>query len=366
MRTPGGGIAPQAAVDGDGVVHLVFFKAADAGSGDLFYVRSRDGGATFSAPLRVNSQPGSAMAARHPRLALGRGGRVHVAWNGATGARPRGPLNPDQPADSPHNGTPLLYARLDDRGEAFEEQRNVMRRTYALDGGGAVAADADGNVYVVWHAAADGLPKGEPGRRVWVARSADDGKTFDEETQASDQPTGACGCCHVMAHAGARGALLVLFRGAETGVDRDMYLLSSADRGSTFRAAEIDTWRTGTCPMSAAALAATPAGVVAGWETQGRVIFGTVDRDRASVADRAPAPGEKAVQKMPVVAVNARGERVHAWTEGMAWKRGGSVAWQVVGADGRAAGPVGRAEGVPADGAAAVFARPDGDFVIVY
>src|SRR5579864_4015668 len=61
VRVPDAGIQPQVAVDETGVVHLIYFKG-DPGKGDLYYVRSRDGGTTFSAPLLVNSVRGSAVA----------------------------------------------------------------------------------------------------------------------------------------------------------------------------------------------------------------------------------------------------------------------------------------------------------------
>ena len=61
VRVPDAGIQPQAAVDDKGVIHLIYFKG-DPAKGDIFYVHSADGGATFSAPVRVNSQPGSAIA----------------------------------------------------------------------------------------------------------------------------------------------------------------------------------------------------------------------------------------------------------------------------------------------------------------
>ena len=82
IRVPNGGIQPQVEVR-DGVVHLVYFTG-EPGHGDLYYVRSRDYGRTFSAPMRVNS-PHSAIAVgaiRGAQLAIGRNGRVHVAWNG--------------------------------------------------------------------------------------------------------------------------------------------------------------------------------------------------------------------------------------------------------------------------------------------
>src|SRR4051794_35838674 len=83
-RLPTGGIQPQAVVDPKGTLRVVYFRG-DARSGNLFYTSSTDGGTTFSRALEVNSQPGSAIAAgtiRGAQIALGKGGRVHVAWNG--------------------------------------------------------------------------------------------------------------------------------------------------------------------------------------------------------------------------------------------------------------------------------------------
>src|SRR5229473_8677143 len=91
-RVPEGGIQPQVMVDSKGVIHLVYYKG-DPGHGDLYYVCSRDNGASFSAPLRVNSVEGSAVAAgniRGARLAIGKNARVHVAWNGSHAAGPAG------------------------------------------------------------------------------------------------------------------------------------------------------------------------------------------------------------------------------------------------------------------------------------
>ena len=42
----------------------------------------------------------------------------------------------------------MLYTRLNDAGTAFEPQRDLIRMARGLDGGGAVAADGVGNVYV--------------------------------------------------------------------------------------------------------------------------------------------------------------------------------------------------------------------------
>src|SRR5262245_26983337 len=103
LRVPQGGIQPQVAVDAHGTVHLVYYRG-DPRQGDLFYARSSDG-TTFSEPIPVNSQPGSAIAAgniRGAHLAVGKNGRAHVAWMGADKAEPR----------APGGAAPMLYTRL--------------------------------------------------------------------------------------------------------------------------------------------------------------------------------------------------------------------------------------------------------------
>jgi hypothetical protein len=84
VRVPNTGIQPQIAFDGRRVLHMVHFSG-EAAHGDLYYTHSDDRWATFSAPIRVNSHPGGAMATgniRGAHIAVGRNGRVYAAWNG--------------------------------------------------------------------------------------------------------------------------------------------------------------------------------------------------------------------------------------------------------------------------------------------
>jgi len=356
MRVPGGGIQPQAAVDGKGVLHLVYFKGRPA-AGDLFYVRSEDG-TRFSDPIRINSRPGSAIAIgniRGAHLAVGKNGRVHVAWNGSSKAAPTGP----------HNSTPMLYTRLNDAGTAFERERNVIQSAVGLDGGGSVAADDAGNVYVTWHAPEPGA-RGEEKRRVWVARSTDDGKTFGRERPAFAEPTGACGCCGMRAFADRQGTVYLLYRSATEEVHRDMYLLMSKAKAAGFKGRKLHAWRTGACPMSSASFSEGSAGVLASWETAGQVYYVRIHPATGRCSAPVAAPGESRERKHPAVAANARGKVLLAWTEGMGWDRGGALAWQVFDRTGKPTTEKGRTDGVPTWSLVAVFVRPDGGFAIVY
>jgi hypothetical protein len=353
LRVPNGGIQPQVVVDGKGVLHLIYFRG-DPGRGDIFYVRSTDAGATFSRPLQVNSVAGCAIAIgniRGAQLAVGKNGRVHVAWNEAGKKR--------------FEEAGMLYARLNDEGTAFEPQRNVIQAAYRLDGGGSVAADDAGNVYVVWHAPQPGQT-GESNRRVWVARSADEGKTFAHEQAAYREPTGACGCCGLRAFADSKGNVCVLYRSAKDEVNRDTYLLTSADKGASFRGEDIHPWKVPACTMSSFGFAEGQAGVLATWETKGQVYYAPIDPETGKRSKPIAAPGGTGDRKHSVVACNKQGQTVLAWAEGVGWERGGSVVWQVFDKDGRPTAEKGRADGVPIWSLVAVFARQDGGFTVVY
>jgi len=353
VRTPDGGIQPQAAVDWQGVVHLVYYKG-EAEKGDLFYVRQQPGHEEFSEPIRVNSSPGSAMAAgtiRGAQMAIGKNGRVHVAWNGHA------------PKSGSYREAPMLYTRLNDAGTAFETERDVITSARGLDGGGSVAADDQGNVYVMWHAPKLGNTNGEAGRAVFVAHSADGGNTFSPEKLAVTKPTGACGCCGMKSFADSEGNVFALYRAASEAGSRDETLLISRNRGEDFEIVYSHEWKIATCPMSSAALSESQAGVLAAAETHGRVFFVRVTPKTGKVSEPISPPSQG---KHPVVVGNAAGNVLLAWTEGTAWGKGGAVAWQVYDTVGNPTTAKGRADGVPAWSLVSAIAKPDGSFVIVY
>ena len=353
---PDGGIQPQVAVDERGTLHLVYFHG-DAAHGDVFYTRSENDGRSFSTPIRVNTLSGSAIAVgsvRGPHLALGRDSRVHVAWDGSDVVRPK---------DAPDE-TPLLYTRIRESGNAFEPERNVIQSAYGIDGG-TLTADREGHVYVVWHAAPPG-ERGEDHRRVWIARSSDEGKTFQVERPASDPATGVCGCCALGAFADSQSRMYVLYRSAFENVNRNMYLLMSRDAAEHFTSALVSSWKIGACVMSTQAFAEGPSGVYTGWEAEGQVYFGRIDPRTGGVSNIVGAPGTDRTRKHPALAVNRDGDIALAWTEGTGWSKGGAAAWQVFDAAGHPKGEPGHADGVPVWGLVATYPTHDGQFAVLY
>lgn len=362
-RVPQSGIQPQVVVQ-DKVVHLIYL-AGDPKASDVFYVRSTDDGQSWSVPLRVNSQPGSAVAMgtiRGAQLAVGRGGRVLVAWNGSSQAEPR---NAAVPASAQKFGTnPMLFSRLNAAGTAFEPQRNLMSRTFNLDGGGSLAADDAGRVYVAWHAN-DQEGQSESGRRVFLSLSTDDGATFAPEKPISSVSLGACGCCQLKVWAGSGGQVALLYRSAQEKINRDTYFLQSTDAGGSFTTTKLHPWQINMCPMSSYALVERATGKLAAWESEKQIYFSSLDASGQPAAILA-APGSGPNRKYPALAVDSRGEALLAWTEGTVWGRGGKLDYQRLDATNKPVGELKILAGVPAWSYPAVFTRPDGKFEILY
>ena len=355
LKTPDDGIQPQAAVDAKGVLHLIYFKGKPM-AGDIFYVRQKPGETAFSAPLRVNSQPNSAIAMgtiRGAQIAIGQGDRIHVAWNGSNSAEPKGA-----------GGNPMLYTHLNDGGTAFEPQRNLITWAGGIDGGGTIAADAKGNVFVAWHAAPAGEEDAE--RAVYLARSTDNGSTFAKEKKINTQPTGVCACCQMRALVDAKGALYVLYRAAGENVNRDSMLLVSRDAGQSFQSTTLHKWNIAACPMSSYALVERDGALRAAWETTEQIYYASIQPATIKFSTPVAAPGNGDNRKHPMMAANAQGGVLLAWTEGTGWNKGGSLAWQIYDKDGQATEEKGRADGVPVWGLLSAFARPDGSFVLIY
>jgi hypothetical protein len=355
LQTPKQGIQPQTVLEQNGTLHMIYFLG-DPSAGDIEYVRRDPAGSGFSRAIRVNSVLGSAVAigtVRGPQLTVGRNGRAYVIWFG-----------PQPKSDDPTATMPVFFARLNDSGTAFEPQRNLMQYARGGDGGLSAAADLRGNVYSVWHAI--GAKPGDDNRRVYLARSADDGKTFTREVPISPPELGACGCCGMRAFADEHGTLYVLYRAAAQNIHRDMTLLASTDRGRTFRAVGLAPWELSAGPMSTAYLSEGGHRVWAAWEKAGEVYFEQIDANAHAVSPPIDASGDGSNRKHPAVAANTDGKVLMAWTEGTGWHKGGSLAWQLFDSSGKPLAAKSYLPRIPAWDLPAVFADHDGNFTVVY
>lgn len=350
--TPEGGIQPKLAVDDAGTVHLVYYRGKGEG-GDLFYVR-KERDQDFIKPIRVNSIPRSAIAAgtiRGAQLAIDNTRRPCVVWNSSG-------LIDEKSKRAPS----MFFSRLRDDGSGFEPQR-VISGEWSVDGGGAVAADARGTLYVLWHSAPLGKSEGE--RKIFLRTSTDNGRTFDPETTISPPEIGVCPCCAMQAATDRAGNLYVVFRAANEASDRDITLLTSTNRGVSFQHSTVARWQVQSCPMSSMALAEIPAGILIGWETRQQVYFGLIEKGTASVTRITSPPGQAPQRKHPIFAPSSDGGFLCAWTENTGWQKGGSLAWQLFDGKLQPTAERGNAPGVPTWSFVGAYAEAGDHFVVV-
>jgi len=167
------------------------------------------------------------------------------------------------------------------------------------------------------------------------------------------------------AFADGSGNVFALYRAASEKVNRDETLLISRNRGAEFEVAYAHPWKVPSCPMSSAFFSESKAGVLASWETEGKVYFARVNPKTGRVSEPVSPPGSTK-RKHSVAVGNSQGEVLLAWTEGTGWQKGGAVAWQVYDSTGNPTVEKGRADGVPVWSLVTAFSQPDGNFVIVY
>ncbi len=241
---------PQAAVDREGRVFVTY------GVGDLIRcARSSDGGKTFESADVGRAGPLSLGMRRGPRIAVANGVLVVSAVAGAQGKGKDGDL---------------LAWRSTDMGKTWSGPTRVNSvEGSAREGLHGMAAGPDGSTYCVW------LDLRARATELYGARSMDGGSTWEPDRLVYKSPGGSiCQCCHPSAAYDPSGGLHVMWRNSLQG-DRDLYLIRSADGGSTFGPAEKlgrESWALNACPMDGGMLAVGPGGrVETAWMRAGAI-----------------------------------------------------------------------------------------------
>jgi hypothetical protein len=318
-----------ARIDAEGMIHVL----SDAVDGP-WYVRSTDGGATFSPPMAVVDS-----RSRMPELefsvsdvAIGKGGRVHVvmstnAWK----------------LKLPRNESGMFYASIDPGGKEFSPLRNLNQ---SPSEGFSVAADDKGTVTACWLK-----------DKLYANVSNNNGNTF-AATVELDPAYNPCNCCTTSTVYGTDGKLAVLYR-EETNNERDMYLVlwDQALRQKTSHRLSSTLWSINACPMTYYAVAPNHDGFTAVWPTRGDVYFARLDgQGKVLPPGEIKTPGTTGM-RTGILALNA--------PDGItliAWKKDNQLGWQLYDATGR---PTGRSGSTmnPGKGAAGVVDM-DGHFIL--
>ncbi len=383
-------MAPELAVGAAGEVYLIWLERTPAGEDiaaagaasaaghthlaetDLWFAAATDGGAGFSAPVRVNAKPGAVWGfpVSKPRILVSRDRTLHVFYPGN--------------AVDERTGKPLvlpMYTRSTDGGRSFAAPR-VLGAIPASDnsaivsGGlanaecfGTMTGDDRGGLYAYWIDTRD-MSAEVPNGKIFSAVSLDNGATFGTDFEVF--PADACPCCQITAIT-HRGKIYMGSRQVSDDGSRNPVVAVSGDRGRSFGPRVRwggAPWVIDGCPLKATALAvdgrhvyaashnsgADPAGawlsrstdggrsfepalllhpgalvsdapvlavlngaVIAAWHakvTTDRRIFLSVSRDRGqSFSAPVELPAAAGTGSYPVIAARGRGVQL-AWQQG--------------------------------------------------
>ncbi|MEM7204167.1 MAG: sialidase family protein [Planctomycetota bacterium] len=234
-----------------GSVAYAAWSDARAGATDILLCRSMDGGATWSAPQRIDTDPAGAAESRAPRLATS-GDAVFVVWE-----------------DDRDGGSAIRFNRSLDRGVTWMADDGRLDtaplgpRVFSSEVRIATEGDA---VYVAWQGGASSLQAD-----MRFNRSLDRGATWlAQDVQVNRDPGGLAN--HILPALAVVGDSVYLAWQDYRDLSAEIYLNRSADRGTTWLPRDL---RLNTDPVARVnhkrvALAATAAGVFAAWEDDRR------------------------------------------------------------------------------------------------
>lgn len=328
IHSPGDGAVPDAEVDANGAIHMAYVVGED-----VFYVSSTNAGKSFIAPIRVNADPGTAHPAnmfRGPDVAVGKNGRVHVIWY----------VNAYQ-RKLPQDQWGVFYSHIDPGQTSFAKPVNLNHKpsdNYSL------AADAKGNVAVIWMAG-----------KLFVNRSINNGESFSaaELVQNADP----CECCASRASYSSTGALMIDYRDKASNI-RDMYLLAQSPGAATFTKEKISgtPWEVTGCPMTGTFLSRGRSDELIAWETKGQVFYARIDPMDGKLKTNEIKAAERG--KWPVALGGRDGSVL------LSWKNESRLHWQLFGSNDQPAGKPGSMAS-PNGSRHAGVTTADGSFLLI-
>lgn len=254
----------------------------------LVLYRSKDDGATWSAPTVVNARPEaiSADGENRPKLAFAADGALLVSWT--------------QPLSRPFSGAIRLARSAD--GAVFSEPLTVHRdRNEITHRFESMVVAADGRVVLAWIDKRDleaqkGDKKAYRGAAIYAATSRDGGRSFEPERKVADH---SCECCRIASALDRDGSPLFLWRHVFAPNERDHAIvrIHTDDTPVEFLRATFDRWKIDGCPHHGPSLAVDASGNRhAVWFNQvdgeGRVFYGRLPHQVGDVVSGQRKVGE--------------------------------------------------------------------------
>ena len=303
--------SPRLASDGHGHVYAAWWTKHPEGAKDVLVRTSRDGGASFGPPVKLNREYG----AFPPEVSADGKGHVYVVW-----ADERAEPSAGGPGRR-SAGNRIYLNRSDDHGATWLAED--LKLSGEVDGQGRVMqdwpqirSDGEGHVYVIWFDTRDG------GGSIYFRASDDFGRTWREEHRIKGEAGDVEGPMEMAAT--DQGHLYVAWADNRDG-EYGIYLVASTDHGRTWsEAVRLDVAKAKAARASLPALAADPSGHVyvawqdsrhGGWDIylNRSSDFGKTWHTEGVRLNTGP-PGEAEAQ-LPQIALDGKGTIAVAWQE---------------------------------------------------
>ncbi len=209
-------------------------------------------GAGFSAAVRVNDLPGDAAVRNEnpPKVAVGPSNEIYVAWANER-ERWKGNIRFSRSLDGGKTFSPAIYVNTDTSG--------------ALIGRGfeTIAIDKKGHIYIAWIDQRDKKGYANGVAEIWMAESADRGKTFSHDRKIISN---VCECCRLTLAFDSTGRMFISYRYVPPSgpMCRDIAVARSDDGGKTFQSTVVhhDGWELNGCPTDGPSLSVDASGRV--------------------------------------------------------------------------------------------------------
>jgi hypothetical protein len=344
------------------MVAIAWGATPAGGKADVFVAVSRDAGATFGPPVRVNATEGEPRLGGElpPRVVIlppraGQDAEVVVAYGAKNAA------------------TEIKVARSRDGGRTFLPAESVSAPGAAGDRGWhAMTLDAAGRAHVMWldHR---GLAARKAESHAHREAAAMDGAAMAQLSGLYYWPgagaerelaKGVCFCCKVAMTAAPGGAIFAAWRHVYPGNIRDIAFTVSRDGGRTFTAparASADQWQLAGCPDDGPAVTTDAQGtlhlvwptVIGGDQPEGAIFYAS-SGDGTTFSPRQRVPTLGAPRPMhPQIAVTGSGALMVAWDEVIDGVR--QAAWRSVTIDAGGRPVFGEAHRLGAAGASSSY-----------